>query len=813
MPTSFAQVGLGDLVDIHVKPNEQVAFGLNSDNNTLISMDVSSPENPIAMDTLQNDCYNGNAVALNVTTGEAYIVDRTNHAMCIVDIGAPSSLEFVGGVSSSDLLEQAARVTVDVSRSEAYVCGGGNTDDLARIDITDLENPQIVDALTSTNFQSCSIERLGNFVFTSQNIASPTLQIVDLTDFSLRGSLTWTGQNFRIDDQQDFLYGVDNSDPSSLEIVNITDKDNPSIESTLSLNDRIKAIEYWDETVFLGGNTDNVFVTVNVTNRSSPTQLDSITNSGIEDAQNIRLVLSNHAYVSQRTAPKSLSVIDTSDTSNVAHVETFGTLSVTEADVSADLSTTIGSIQAHSLKTSYVSDSEFNISVLQSDSEETRVKVFDETLTTLSNFNSCNNEDLEPSQEAGTLTYSYDSWILISCSVEGQDDRFRISLIDEEEGFFAISDMTPEVSHPPVSLDAKTLNRVYFSTLTHQFKTDFTEKSLIRQQSGSQTLDEEFIFPGQLSANHNTSSNIHVGWGVWTETISPISVSGLVQTWTDIGGVQQVNEERTDSTFTNFQYHHPNVWVVNVTENEDRFIERWNVSNSSDVTIEATENVSGTVTQGLEVSKDGNFLLHQDTASDANAVRLYNARNLTELALLETSQDVEGFDMDFCNNFVFVVSDPTIGGDKLIERFPVFDFTNSTAGDGSPNPCPSSSPQQEQETTGEVESDADPGADEILQEDEGMLGTDTFQGIATSLGTSINGARFLMAGMLIAGMTLGAASLSRQQATQFVDGSSAAFAGALAGFVISFGLGLIPLWFVLALVTLASAFVVFRGRF
>lgn len=239
--------------------------------------------------------------------------------------------------------------------------------------------------------------------------------------------------------------------------------------------------------------------------------------------------------------------------------------------------------------------------------------------------------------------------------------------------------------------------------------------------------------------------------------------------------------------------HNGTVWLGDADK-----IERYNTT-AGTFNLENSISSVGCKAGGMRVSKDGAYLF----AWQNEQVVLMNSTSLTVLRTEPIGTTVNGADMDFLNNYLYVATDDNVF------RFNVFDVTGSVAGDGNPgepNPAPTNNPFADFESTEDDPGIIDGGGGGGVPA--GATGSTSGDSIfsvvsgADSLGVAQSTMRAFIAVLLIAGMAGGAY-------TVFENVPLSAGAGGL-GFFLAIMFGFIPLWFVFLVSLLVIGFIVWR---
>jgi type II secretory pathway pseudopilin PulG len=134
-----------------------------SADDELVALDVSDPNNPVLMDSL-NLGADGNAVA--ISGNYAYIATSSNYAeMLVVDISNPANLVLQAGLDLIDLPGNADALDVSVVGDRAYLTRTiSAANDFVVVDITDPHYPVMLGSyMVGKNVYSVEVD--GNYAF------------------------------------------------------------------------------------------------------------------------------------------------------------------------------------------------------------------------------------------------------------------------------------------------------------------------------------------------------------------------------------------------------------------------------------------------------------------------------------------------------------------------------------------------------------------------------------------------------------------------------------------------------------------------
>lgn len=454
--------------------------------------------------------------------------------------------------------------------------------------------------------------------------------------------------------------------------------------------------------------------------------------------------------------------------------------------------------QAGGLRVEYSNDPRV-VSYTQEPSGDGALTIFDDNLTKQNTFRSCHAKGTDDSDAANALGLTYDSWILTLCQSE-TTTGFTLESYSFQDGTVGSFEFATCNGAVPHDLHPTTLNRVLWVDRDGcKYRADAVAETTARAPGASNDQD--------IAVSHQTQSDQHAAL-ITDETTDKLEV------FTEVGGTQ-IGEVETDERAV--AIHNRTVY----TFGENDQLKRWELfhqgnESTENLTLPASPNAtlqtSVTVDFGnLRLSKDGQFLM----STHGSVIKLWSTRPLQSLDRLSTGDPVHAVDMDRCNNHLFAQDESL-----TVHRFNVASVTNSTAGDGNPNPCPGedegTATQSTEDSSGEpsqVETGEETtgGGDDQLRDD-GLAGNTTFQNTGNALGISADDARLVWAGLIIAAMAMTFVAIaSGSGASLSAESGTAAIAGASTGAVVSLGLGLLPVWvFVLAAV-IAIAGLVFMG--
>lgn len=202
--------------------------------------------------------------------------------------------------------------------------GGGPTGDWT--------NPHILGSLDlGPGNQATDVDVLNKIVFLSAKASAeskPDFYVIDATDgenpFIVSSLNTGSGLN-SLDASGDFVYGVHNDkNVSHLQVINVSDINNPSLVSSFFFTDAEEAISifYLDNKVYIGTETSGVseFYVVDVSTPTTPVLL-----GGLEIGFDVRSVLvkNNKAYIAANSSVSELMIIDVTDPANMSISHTF----------------------------------------------------------------------------------------------------------------------------------------------------------------------------------------------------------------------------------------------------------------------------------------------------------------------------------------------------------------------------------------------------------------------------------------------------------------------------------------------------------
>lgn len=393
---------------------------------------------------------------------------------------------------------------------------------------------------------------------------------------------------------------------------------------------------------------------------------------------------------------------------------------------------------------------------------------------------------------------SYDSFVVQSC-----EDTPTLTNYDQTDGQVGIMEISTCDQTNLNTPFPQTLNNILIGDSQCAHQVDMVPEDDIRRllngfsgiqiNHGSLTNATNFIVTGQVDSNDP-------GFKIFNGSIAnqPIiendnTQARNVEIWNSTVWVQ----EPLIAAGGNFTLNRWELWQNSTGD--------WQSGTSPNKSVELTKQ-----TEGFRTSKDGRFLIQRQTQ---DSVQIRNSTTL-EVVVTAVPNLEQGIDADLgpCNNFLYVLSNN--GQDQTdLERFFVGDRLEGPAGNGNPNPCPDAANTQATNTTiGQVEDDpleGEPSGDGPQSGDPGLLGDNTLQATADSLGINLAGVRIFYAGLLISGLALGSAVFTRQTNIGTSAGQ-AAMAGAVGGSVISLGLGLLPVWFFVLLGILGLTIIVIR---
>ncbi len=304
--------------------------------NGLEIVDISDPINPKHASTLTSGTGGatfGSLSFVSVIGNYAYLLDGGLSKVTIVDISSTNNPTFVGEIqdgAGGDGTKLSAPNSVAVSGSYAYVASLGSKA-LEIINISDSNHPTHV-ASVAFDFYAINIFLKGNYAY----VAGPNnLKIVDVTNPNVpvkKGSVVGTGFTGNLVSSVfasgNYAYMV-NSNTHQLEVIDISDPNNPNIIATVKDQDGGATLSY-PGSIYVSGNYAYVtgwgssigYVEIlDVTNPSMPfhkaTIFDGDGGAQLSGSWSIKVV-GNYAYVASAFS-EALEIINVSDPAKPTH--------------------------------------------------------------------------------------------------------------------------------------------------------------------------------------------------------------------------------------------------------------------------------------------------------------------------------------------------------------------------------------------------------------------------------------------------------------------------------------------------------------
>lgn len=456
----------------------------------------------------------------------------------------------------------------------------------------------------------------------------------------------------------------------------------------------------------------------------------------------------------------------------------------TAGAVDSDLSHQFPTDNLKGIAASYDTSQNLLLAVGQSDRNvngQNRLWITDHRLSIDNTLDQCNAPNLVNQTGTTTVDVTYDSQIIANCG-HGADDTNALAVYTQTgiSGFqaFQNSDCAANRAQLP---EAITLNTVIWESCNSAFQSDFTQDSVVKRNIDQSITDVEVD-------KHPNDGRSWVGLSTFD--------NDDIQIFDSFGGVQLI--ENTTTGVDVIEVVNATLFGLDADNNE---FKKFNITNASFLEEEATLTIPGDVGP-LESSPDGHYLMAE--SDNQEEVIVIDGENMTDLLRLGTNPDPQDWVMDRCNNFVFVHADNG-NSNATVERFDVAANTSSRAGnDTQLNSCPTN--EFTRQTSGTLNNVVEAGTG---QNEDALFGQDNLLGAAQAIGVTTDKMRIFLAGLLIIGM---AAAFAAMAAETGGDGVTAAGVGAFGGLVISFGLGLVPVWFLVILALLGVIWLLFvRG--
>lgn len=271
----------GGIVDVKVQNN--IAYVINY-NQGLIVLDVSNPEEPLELATIDIDGLMFNTAL----SGDYLYVANLDYGLNIFDVSVPENPQEVG------LLDLPGVRTVDVSGNYAYISAG---DTLYVIDITNPANPITEGFIDIQSANIISIRVVDNYAYVNGgglriiNISNPAIPV-------LTGSVNIGNSNgLSINGMYAYLGNGQYIGPweyvERLNIINISNPSAPVLEHYYDTLDYIKDIDVVGEYAYVVGGTG-----LEVLKVSDPTNIVQTGFYNFPDAYGITMV-GTTAYIAR----------------------------------------------------------------------------------------------------------------------------------------------------------------------------------------------------------------------------------------------------------------------------------------------------------------------------------------------------------------------------------------------------------------------------------------------------------------------------------------------------------------------------------
>lgn len=275
------QVAGRDLTNLgapeHVFVRGDYLYSTSSPDDSFVTISVQDPTNPVEKANLTDGTDLATAEGLSVRGDHAFVCASGNDQLTSVDISDPESPSVNDTLTGSGILKIPRNIFI--RGTKAYVAGNGGS-----IDVVDISDPSSMSHLG--NYDEGS-----NFGEAGVFVRGDTLYLTFL-------------QNDTLD-----LFDVSTDTPSRVGSVDLGDTSNP---------DRV--FVRGDYAFVTTGGPVNEFKSVDVTDRTSPTEADSVS-SNIDSPRGI-FVAGDYAYVAS-SGNDQIVLVDVSDPTSMSERGTY----------------------------------------------------------------------------------------------------------------------------------------------------------------------------------------------------------------------------------------------------------------------------------------------------------------------------------------------------------------------------------------------------------------------------------------------------------------------------------------------------------
>lgn len=228
----------------------------SSNSAELQIVDISDPSNPKLAGTF-NAPGNQNANGVYVVGNTAYLGLAGGDDFMTVDVNNPESPKLIGSLTLNGNVND-----LTVSGNYAYLGTSDNSRELQIVDISNPSKPSLSSTMNlSGNDDIRSIKLIGQTLAIGR--VKGSLELIDInepTSPDLLGSYSSNGDinDISTDSSGNFLFLATNSETSEFEVIDISDKKNPSNVVTEDLDNPLNGVSYSQtQEVVIAANNDS----------------------------------------------------------------------------------------------------------------------------------------------------------------------------------------------------------------------------------------------------------------------------------------------------------------------------------------------------------------------------------------------------------------------------------------------------------------------------------------------------------------------------------------------------------------------------
>ena len=282
----------------------------------LYIFDISTPASPVLYSTFNDSVNQLSQFYQSVRDGDTLYI-ASGAGLVILDISELSDPQFIASLNNS---YQGVLGLVKIG-DYVYLCT--EFTDFYKVDVSDTSAPLQVDSYDLNHYHSLGITMSGNTIVLANHNFGVRIFDVSGTSITQEGTLPSLGQVMDCQGKGSYAYVA--ALTNGLKILDISDPQNPIVETTVELEGNANGIFVENSTAYIAEldkveSSGGYLEIVDISDTSSPSIIGTLTLTGRPFDLTVK---DNIAYISLQT--EGLAIVDISDPENPEILSTFDT--------------------------------------------------------------------------------------------------------------------------------------------------------------------------------------------------------------------------------------------------------------------------------------------------------------------------------------------------------------------------------------------------------------------------------------------------------------------------------------------------------